>query len=171
VWNEVTGEEVIERANKDMSLHCDAFGDTEIPVSGITRAVIDMMSFKDGKRSVTAKSSLNDNDIITGSNRTVVKGQQSIPAKKQKDEVVETQIKIKTAIKKIPTLLFNSKYHAVKIHSMKDLAKCFDPEFVEIHTGLTSSEWGVIIKVLPDSTQEKINRRIDSFNLSFEIAQ
>lgn len=169
VWREVTGEEVIERANKDMSLHCDSFGDAEVPISAITQSVIDMMSSKDGKGSVTAKSDLNDNGIETGSNKTVVKGQQSKPSKQQKNELAETQIKIKTAIKKIPTLLFNSKYHAVKIHSMKDLEKCFDPEFVNIHTGLTPSEWGVIIKLLPDSTQEKINRRIDSFNLSFEI--
>lgn len=169
VWREVTGEEVIERANKDMALHCDAFGDAEVPISAITQSVIDMMSLKDGKGSVTAKSDLNDNGIETGSNKTVVKGQQSKPSKQQKNELAETQIKIKTAIKKIPTLLFNSKYHAVKIHSLKDLEKCFDPEFVNIHTGLTPPEWGVIIKLLPDPTQEKINRRIDSFNLSFEI--
>jgi len=161
-WNVLSGKDVVKKATEEISGNSNLFSDLSlVDRSKIDNKMIAEMLGADFSNSQSGSTTMNSNGLETGSvssNRGP--DSNNIPAEKTKEEILITQLQISEAIKKIPNLIFVSYDYAFKITSIFDIVKCHEIGVVKEQTGLTSSQWGVIINTI---NVDKLNRRIDAY--------
>ncbi len=161
-WNILSGKDIVQKATADITAaSTNLFHDKSIiDPARITQTHIDAMNGTDYSNSHSGSSSLNSNGMETGSVSTTTRGSGGTPVGKTKDSITITQLQISEAVKKIPNLIFISYDYAFKITSVYDIVKCHEIGVVKEQTGLTTSQWGVIIDAI---NVDKLNRRIDAY--------
>ena len=117
-----------------------------------------------GSNKKETSTSLNDNGLEEGNNHMTVIADHpgSTPTAPNNDAVELTILKIKQSIKRIPALIYNTEFETDKINNVEDIYNYPNPEFVQIHTGLTELEWKVMVNTFNAVQKERINRRIDA---------
>lgn len=162
-WNILDGSDIIKKANDDVEFHSEAFGEIQPDASSINAAIVTMMgSIVIGKTKPAMNTSLNNNGLTTGPNQTSSPVASLAPAAVLPNTVAQTILKIKESIKRIPALVYNTEFEEHKINNIEDICNYPNPEFVEIHTGLDSKEWKLLLATFTSVQKDKLNRRIDA---------
>lgn len=160
-WTTLDGSEIISMANSSLEFHSEAFGDIQPDTGSINANVLAALSNIGTPKNKKALASLNSNNMTPGSNQTTgpAAGQSVAPPSNVLQEAVA---RIKLAIMRLPELIYNTEFEPTKINNIEDVCNCKDPNLVQDHTGLTPTDWGVIITALPPVQKDRLNRRIDA---------
>ncbi len=164
-WRLLDGSTVIQQANEDIEFHADAFGDIAPDPQAINNSVIGIMSgVAAGAKNKSANSVVNNNGIATGSNQTTSPSTATpaVPVPPTPNLVAQTILKIKQSIKYIPALIYNTEFEEHKINNIEDICNYPNSEFVETHTGLSTSEWKILLSIFNTMQKDRLNRRIDA---------
>lgn len=160
-WRTLDGSSIIAMANSSLEVHAEAFGDIQPDAAAIDSRILAALSSITTPKNKKALVSLNSNDVATGSNQKNHGSSttNSVPPDTVIDEAVA---RIKLAIMRLPELIYNTEFETVAINNIEDVCNCPQSDLVRDHTGLTPSEWSVIIAALPPVQKDRLNRRIDA---------
>ena len=160
MWALNGAESIVQKATSDILQHTSMFKDIGlVDPKQITDNIMNALEGTDYSNNETGTSGLNSNGMTTGSVSTTTKVQ-GTQNEKTKDQRMVSRLQISEAIKNIPNLIFISYDYAFKISSVYDIVKCNEIGVVKEQTGLTTSQWSVII---PAIDVDKLNRRIDAY--------
>jgi hypothetical protein len=160
-WNILSGKEIVQKATQDVAGIPNMFHDISlVDPKCITQDHVNEMNGAEYSNSQSGSSNLNSNGLETGSVSTTTRSSSSVPPEKTRDDITVTRLQISEAVKKIPNLIFISYDYAFKITSVYDIIKCHEIGIVKEQTGLTTSQWNVIINAI---NVDKLNRRIDAY--------
>lgn len=162
-WNIMDGSLIIQKANEDIEFHAEAFGDIIPERQSINSRVVNLLSkIEADSKKKEVSTSINDNDIEEGKNHQTTTEESRGTTAPSSDIVEITILKIRQSVKRIPALIYNTEFESNKINNIEDLCNYPNPEFVEVHTGLTAEDWKIIIDTFSPMQKERINRRIDA---------
>jgi hypothetical protein len=166
-WNVVTGDSIVEQANRSVEVKINAFNSVAVDHQKITVALQQIMDSVNLKKQWNATTNLNTQGINTTSNQQISSngtGQASgIPLVPNQTSIAVD--KFKQAMGKIYNAIWNT-IDREPIGSFDDICNYPDESFIETTTGLTPVEWtmwknsGAIMNI------DQINRRIDAINES-----
>lgn len=132
-----------------------------IEVDGINEDIIKLLIYKkkDSKTKL-ALSQLNANDVLTGKNKLRL-GSKTNGRKKEKDDTVETVLRIKYALRQIFKLLDIAWSEGLTINTINDIINYKDIQVVNNVTGLIPKEWK---QIMPAINVKAVNRAIGQYN-------
>lgn len=161
-WTVLSGKDVVSQATRDMAGNTNIFSDISLVYADkITKEHVDEMYGSNFSKGESSSSNLNTNDMETGSLSNKSRGDSdNEPSEKTRDEILVTRLQISEALKKIPNLIYISYDYAFEIKSVYDIPKCHEIGIVKEQTGLTTTQWSVILDTV---NVDKLNRRIDAY--------
>jgi hypothetical protein len=160
-WKTLSGKDIIKKATAELQGNTDIFSDiTLVKQNKITDEHINIMNGSEYTTKIGASSSVNSNEIETGTVSSSTRDGDPKTTQRSKDEVLVTRLQILEAIKKIPNLIYISYDYSFEIKCVEDIIKCCEVEILYQQTGLTSNQWSYIINVID---KDKVNRRIDAY--------
>jgi TATA-box binding protein (TBP) (component of TFIID and TFIIIB) len=166
-WNVVTGDSIVEQANRSVEVKINAFNSVAVDHQKITVALQQIMNSVNLKKQWNATTNLNTQGINTTANQ---QSSSNGPSQASGIPLVPNQTsiavdKFKQAMGKIYNAIWNT-IDREPIGSFDDICNYPDESFIETTTGLTPAEWtlwknsGAIMNI------DQINRRIDAINES-----
>jgi hypothetical protein len=162
-WNIMSGEDISRRFLSDINNYMDRVGQAVDP-AGIDAGIIQLLADKKKDSNQTsAKSQLNGNDILEGSNKKRVfsSGTPVSGWKKPVDPAEAAEQQVRYALKQIFKLIDVGWADNITFSSLTDIICCKDTMLVNEITGLTPGEWK---EILPAVNQVVINRAMGQYN-------
>lgn len=159
-WSLIDGTTLQEKFLNNIKNYVDRIG-SFIKTVNITDEIRHLLADKKSdSNSVNAKTQLNENDLLRGSNqKTVKKGQSGKNEDQEKEDI--TELKIRYALKQVYELVNIAWAENCEIKSMNDIINYKDIGLVNEITGLTPTEWQ---KIIPCIDLIGMNRAIGQFN-------
>ena len=148
-WTILSGEAIASRFLQDIKNHIDRIGKF-VNFSQIDNTIIALLDGKQkGKNFVGSDTHLNENEILTGKNKSTVSLSNSSNSNKDdtQDDLHVTVQRIRYALKQIFKLVDIAWAEDYEITTVDDILNYDDSLVAEI-TNLTTSEWNAIINVL-----------------------
>lgn len=165
-WNVVTGDSIVEQANRNVEVKINAFNSVAVDHQMITAALQQIMDSVSLKKQWNATTNVNSQGLAVTSNQQGSTSTASQPGLTVTPDQATIAInKFKQAMGKIYNAIWNT-VDRDQIGSFDDICNYPDSNFIEVTTGLTPAEWtmwknsGAIMNI------DQINRRIDAINES-----
>jgi hypothetical protein len=170
-WNVVTGDSIVEQANRDVKIHINSFNSVLIDKTKINTNLEMSVSSLDIKKQWIATTGVNNQGLETGPNQTVIdpnNNPKNNTTGNAPDQCEIAANKFKQAMGRIYDLIWST-VDREKIGCFDDICNYTDHEFVESTTGLSPAEWTMWRDSGAISNVEQINRRIDAINESLNV--
>lgn len=159
-WNILSGEDIASTFLSNIENHMDRIGNA-INVNGIDDNIISLLiDKKKDTKSQSLISQINSNDILEGKNKVKLNNKKNNRAK-EKDDITETLLRIKFALRQIFKLLDVAWAEGLSIKTIDDIINYKDVYVVYEITGLVPNDWKNLTQALNITA---INRAIGQYN-------
>ena len=167
-FNIVTGKEITKRFLANITNHIDRVSNY-IMADNIDEYIIETLrDKKKDSNQATCSTEFNSNGIEQGSNKRTISNNGSANRDSDEDDLSVTVQRIRYSLKQIFSLADVLWADDIELTQIQDIIKS-DPDIVLQMTGLTISEWAIIMGTLDTIKINRALEQFDAFNIDIPV--